>query len=53
MNNEEYIKDIMKMDTKQLLTEVITNPEYLVDSYYNVFGDAINKRYEQLIENTE
>lgn len=48
MNNEQYIKQIMQMNERQLLAEVMTNPEYLFDSYYGEFGAALQKQFEKL-----
>jgi len=46
--NEDYIEAVSNMNERQLLDQVIENPEYLTDSYYHVFADALNKRYVQL-----
>lgn len=48
MTNKEYVKKILLMNECELLDEIIANPEYLTDSYYKEFGDAIMKRYAQL-----
>lgn len=48
MTNEAEVKRIMQMNAHDLLYFVITNPEYLTDPYYRVFGNAVRARYEEL-----
>ncbi len=45
--DEKEIKMISTMNEWELLSYVITNPEFLTDSYYSKFGNAIRKRYKQ------
>ncbi|MCY1356465.1 hypothetical protein D9M68_761820 [compost metagenome] len=57
MTNEQYIKRIAQMTESELLDEVMTSPEYITDSYFREFGDAIQSRHDELrnqrIEKTE
>lgn len=46
--NEKYALKVSKMTERELLDEVMTNPEHLYDSYYNVAGEALRLRYEEL-----
>lgn len=48
MSNEQEVARIMRMSLWALLDYVLTNPEYICDSYYRVFGTAINRRFKQL-----
>jgi hypothetical protein len=48
MTNAEWIKKIMKMNTEELLAEIMSVPEFLTDSYYSQLGNAIRTRYKQL-----
>ena len=48
MNNDEVVLMIMSMNKDQLFEFVMLRPEFLCDSYYRVFGDAIQKRYDAL-----
>jgi hypothetical protein len=48
MNDKQQAEVIMKMTALELLDYVMTFPEYLMDSYYKVFGDAIRARYKEL-----
>lgn len=41
---------IWKLNSWELLCYVMTNPEYLTDSYYRDIGRAIEKRFEELKE---
>ena len=50
MSNEKYIAEIEQMDMPTLLREIINEPLYLTDVYYSEFGNAINKRAEQLLQ---
>ena len=48
MNNDEVVLMIMSMNKDQLFEFVMLRPEFLCDSYYRVFGNAIQKRYDTL-----
>jgi hypothetical protein len=48
MSDEVYIKQIARMNVMELLETVMAYPEYLTDSYYRKFGNAIRARYEEL-----
>lgn len=50
MSNKTVVKRIMGYDKDSLFDFVMSNPEYLTDSYYREFGDAIRHRYKQLID---
>lgn len=50
MTNEAYVKLIKEMTLEGLLHEVMTNPEYLPDSYYHDFRKALYARYEDLLK---
>lgn len=49
MTDERYLESIKTMTVVELLTEVMTNPDYLTDSYYRKFGIAIRARYQELL----
>jgi hypothetical protein len=40
---------IRRMSEHELLEYILANPEYLTDSYYRIFGDAIRGRARELI----
>lgn len=46
----DHVKRIGAMGKDELLQELLDNPEYLVDTYYAMFGDAIRNRAEQLLK---
>jgi len=48
MTNEKVIREIMEMNSWQLLSYVLDYPENLTDPYYREFSAAINKRFEEL-----
>lgn len=50
MTDEMMIKEIAKYNTKELLSLVMSAPEYLTDGYYGKFRTAINKRYDELVK---
>lgn len=51
MTDDQWIKTMVnKMTIKELLDEIMENPEYLVDSYYRDLGNALRNRYEELKE---
>lgn len=50
MNDEEYVSYIKSCSIEDLLDEVFKNPEYLTDSYYNTFGNAMYYRYLRLLD---
>ncbi len=47
--NDLEVAKIMKMEVYELLHYLTCHPEYMTDSYYHAFGDAIDKRADQLI----
>jgi len=48
MSDLQEAKRIQTFTVLQLLEYVMTNPEYLTDSYYSVLGTAIRTRYKDL-----
>lgn len=46
--NEKEVARIMAMSIEELLGYVIESPEYLIDSYFSVFGHAIEARAAEL-----
>lgn len=48
MTDKEQVARIAKMNEEQLFDYVMTNPEFLTDSYYRVLGDAIRARYKEI-----
>lgn len=49
MDDDDLIKQIMAMTMPELLEFIICNDEYLSDSYYREFGEAIRKRAKELL----
>lgn len=50
-DDKDFIENgIMKMDKNDLLALLISNAYYMTDSYYKHLGDAIEKRYNQLMK---
>lgn len=47
MASSEELNMIAGFDEKQMLKLIISNPEYLVDKYYQSYYNAIHKRVEQ------
>lgn len=50
MTDEEEIKKISKMSEWELLSWVMSFPESMTDGYYRKFRDAVNQRYQELLE---
>jgi hypothetical protein len=48
MTDKQLMKMIAKMNSFQLLGFVLTNPQYISDSYYKCFAIAIEDRYYEL-----
>lgn len=48
MTDKQLVKMIAKMSSIQLLGFVLTNPQYISDSYYKCFAIAIEDRYYEL-----
>lgn len=53
MSDFAYIRKVNQMTWQELLTEILVNPEYLIDSYYKAFGDALRKRAIELIKESK
>lgn len=51
MDNDEFVATIRKMNKDQLFGLVMQMPEYLIDSYYLIFREAIRGRYLELSNN--
>lgn len=50
MDDIEEIKRIGRLSVMELIEYVIAHPEYLIDSQYAKFGEAIRNRYKNLSE---
>lgn len=48
MTNDQEVEKISKMTLEELFAYVMAWPDCLTDSYFRVFGRAIEKRYEEL-----
>jgi hypothetical protein len=48
--NEKYVARIQGMSLQELLAEILENAEYLTDSYYRQFGQAMQKRGAALLQ---
>lgn len=48
MTDDEYKAKIAAMSRRELLDEIMDNPNYLTDNYYRDFGRAMRQRAEEL-----
>jgi enoyl reductase-like protein len=48
--DKKYIEDIKKMTLEEVMKEILDNPEYLTDSWYREFGNALMDRGNELLE---
>lgn len=48
--DQELVDTIVSSTALELLAIIEANPEYLVDSYYRVFGEPIRRRIRELLE---
>lgn len=46
--DDKFVRKIMKMNSIEILGILIESPEYLSDSYFRLFENAIIERYKEL-----